>query len=406
MAPVKVFRRQRTAGRLSKAWYFRVSVKGRQKRISTGHSDRRKAEAFARDYVEELRSKKSARQIVAHFAEALSEVEPVPLAEAWDLFVSLPTRRKLAPMTIANRKFRWDAFLSWVSAKHPSVRSLNDVTYTIAVEYVGQVYARDLSNRSKNAYRDTVKLVFRALKRHSGLLEVVWEDTPRLENDYQEREAFTPAELRLIGQQGDDWCYPLFALAIHTGLREGDICTLKWQEVDLARGWITRVQNKTGNEVRIPLFTALSAYLGALPQTSECVLPEHAQCYLKNPWDVSERVKGFLHGLGIRTTRSVPGRKRRLSIKDLHSCRHTFVYLAEQHGVPLSIIQSIVGHINHRMTLRYLDHATDEAKVLGISRLPNYLGLPESGASTMLDPRLTAISDEDLLRECQRRELV
>ncbi len=96
MASAKVYRRQRPAGRLSETWYFRVRVKGRQKRISTGHSDRRKAEAFARDYVEELRSKKSARQVVAHFAEALSETQPVPLAEAWDLFASLPTRRKLA----------------------------------------------------------------------------------------------------------------------------------------------------------------------------------------------------------------------------------------------------------------------------------------------------------------------
>ena len=95
---------------------------------------------------------------------------------------------------------------------------------------------------------------------------------------------------------------PLFALAIHTGLREGDICTLKWKEVDLARGWITRVQNKTRTELRIPVFAALSSYLGALPRTSEYVLPDHAQCYLGNQWDVSGRIKAFLRELGIRTT--------------------------------------------------------------------------------------------------------
>ncbi len=55
----------------------------------------------------------------------------------------------------------------------------------------------------------------------TGLSENVWEDTPRLENRHEDREAFSPEELRLIGQHSEHWCHPLFAIAVHTGLREG-----------------------------------------------------------------------------------------------------------------------------------------------------------------------------------------
>ena len=108
-------------------------------------------------------------------------------------------------------------------------------------------------------------------------------------------------------------------------LREGDICTLKWSDIDLAERLITRETRKTGTEVQIPISNQFYELLTATPRTeSEYVFPKHAQMYLENPDGVSYRIKKFLDGLGIRTTRIPNGRTRAISVKDLHSCRHTF----------------------------------------------------------------------------------
>jgi integrase len=41
------------------------------------------------------------------------------------------------------------------------------------------------------------------------------------------------------------WLLPLVTLALHTGMRQGELLKLKWQNIDLDRGSITIVQGKT-----------------------------------------------------------------------------------------------------------------------------------------------------------------
>ena len=91
--------------------------------------------------------------------------------------------------------------------------------------------------------------------------------------------------------------------------------------------------------------------------------------YLTNPDGVSYRIKRFLEGLGIQTTRTPNGRTRAISVKDLHSCRHTFCYYAGIAGIPLAVVQSIVGHMSPEMTKHYSAHATLEDKRRGMERL-------------------------------------
>ena len=91
--------------------------------------------------------------------------------------------------------------------------------------------------------------------------------------------------------------------------------------------------------------------------------------YLTNPDGVSYRIKRFLEGLGIQTTRTPNGRTRAISVKDLHSCRHTFCYYAGLAGIPLAVVQAIVGHMSPAMTAHYSAHASLEDKRRGMERL-------------------------------------
>ena len=79
----------------------------------------------------------------------------------------------------------------------------------------------------------------------------------------------------------------------------------------------------------------------------------------------------------IGTTRVPAGRTRAVSVKDLHSCRHTFCYLAGMQGIPLAVVQSIVGHMSPEMTAHYTAHATLEDKRRGINAMPEFFSAAE-----------------------------
>jgi len=72
----------------------------------------------------------------------------------------------------------------------------------------------------------------------------------------------------------------------------------------------------------------------------------------------------------------VPGRTRTVSVKDVHSLRHTFCYFAGVHGIPLSIVQSIVGHMTPEMTRHYQSHADRKTKHDMMEKMPDLLSLP------------------------------
>ena len=172
-------------------------------------------------------------------------------------------------------------------------------------------------------------------------------------------------------------------IAIATALREGDICTLKWKEVNLSSSVIIKQMRKTGNVVEIPMMPPLKAYLQELKERipendeyAEYVLPEHARMYLTNSSGISYRIKQFLENkCGITTTKIPENRSRAVSVKDLHSCRHTFCYYAGLYGIPLTIVQSIVGHMTQEMTKHYSAHASIEAKREKMKQLPAFLTL-------------------------------
>ena len=86
-------------------------------------------------------------------------------------------------------------------------------------------------------------------------------------------------------------------------------------------------------------------------------------------------MKKFLEDSGIKTTKKVPGRSRAVSIKDVHSLRHTFCYFAGVAGIPLVVVQSIVGHMTPEMTAHYTSHADRKTKREKLAALPCFKAL-------------------------------
>ena len=382
-------------------WYYQFTKDGK---MYTGRCEgmktKRDAEAYEKrllNTIQRASEQKTVKALVDNFRDVLTGGKEISLDEAFELAEQKPRSRIPSEKHASTKRTIWGDFLTFMHGEHPEIENLIDVTDAHAQEYIALLqktgrydksitYSRGegkkartitrlkpegaLSARSLQLYQMVCAEIFTLLAKDAGLQDNPFASIRRAKSDAETREAFTPEELKTIYDNLDDFTRPLFMMAVWTGLREGDICTLKWNEVDLVRRLITRKTRKTGATVQIPISGQLYTLFAATPRTdSEYVFPEHAEMYLTNSSGVSYRIKQFLEKLGIETTRIPEGRTRAISVKDLHSCRHTFCYYAGMAGIPLVVVQSIVGHMSPEMTKHYSAHASIEDKRRGMERL-------------------------------------
>ena len=364
---------------------------------------KRKEAAEERERLEEtekdIRRNRTVKALVENYRRELSGGSLIALDDAYALAAAKPSRREAGALYAALRETYWKDFTAFLKATDPDVGDLSAVRRSHCEEYVRRLAdegrflePKRISPKTIREIVSACKWVLSRLEEDAGVLHNPWNGVVLPAPEPVKREVFTMDELKLIwdGLQRDTFCLPLFIVAANSGLTEGDICTLKWSDLDFAGGMLRRDRNKTGVPIVLPLLPELTRYLASLPRTDEYVLPKHAAMYLSNRTSVSYRVKQFLEGLGIKTTLERPGMQA-VSIKDLHSMRHLFAYRAKKAGIPESTIQKMVGHAVLEMTRHYADHDTDEDLRAQIKKLPAlFVGDGESESDESADRRKLA----------------
>ena len=400
--------KRKTKSGYTKEYHYAFAQDGKRYRgVCEGCTTKREAEEYEknlRKHVQEAAAKKDVKQLIEHFREELTGSTDIFIADAYEKSLEKPRKRMPSDELIRTKRSYWLDFTAFIQANYPEVHKLSDVQsrhaeayiqhlrlhgrFNKVVSYTGQTITKarsyrlrdSLSAKTINTYQQVLSEVFQLLARDAGITENPFAAIPMLKKEAESREAFSEEELALIRNNLDSFTEPLFTIAIATALREGDICTLKWSEIDFKRDLIVKRMRKTGNMVEIPIMPPLRSYLQQMQQNaaqvSEYVLPEHAEMYLTNSSGVSYRIKQFLENkCKIITTRIPEGRSRAVSVKDLHSCRHTFCYYAGLYGIPLTIVQSIVGHMTPEMTKHYSAHASLSAKREQMRQLPEFMML-------------------------------
>lgn len=145
--------------------------------------------------------------------------------------------------------------------------------------------------------------------------------------------------------------YAMLLLAIVLGMRAGDICALKFKNLDWRQKLITYTQQKTKKVNTLPLLPvigdAIIDYLknGRLESKSDCVFIRHIHPYgeFQSSTTLSESIKRYMRQAGLTT------KKRKLA----HSLRHTLASGLLRDGTPLMTISNILGHHNPRTTAGY-----------------------------------------------------
>jgi integrase len=317
---------------------------------------------------------------------------PVSIMGAWLAYVNTPNRPDTGKATLDQYEIQFGRFQDWLKSTHPQVKALRDVTPDMAGEFVVHLGNEGKSGNTINKYLNLLTLVFRVLKDKARLTVNPWEGIQRKTLVTHGRRELTIEELRRVCAAADGELRLMLALGLYTGLRLGDCATLRWGEVDLIRGRITRIPNKTGRRnphpVIVPIHASLRAILEETPRSKRhgYVLPESAAIYARRSDTLTDRVQRLFEaceitthkpGTGFEIQTGEDGKKtkigtgRRASVEvGFHSLRHSFVSLCRASDVPLSVVESIVGHSNPAMT-RHYTHTGDAAALAAVSSLPS-----------------------------------
>jgi integrase len=228
---------------------------------------------------------------------------------------------------------RLDGILDTLKGSLPE--RAKDITRKTIADYV--------SARSGEVSAGTVQKEFTVLK-HALRLAVDWEllninpalgaKLPTLPEG--RTRYLSPSELKGVLEAAPDWMRAPIALAAFTGMRRGELLTLRWTDVDLEGRRIYLRETKNGSLRVLALNSLAVRILESLPPG----LP------------------GDLVLVGVDGQRlSVYTRRlfERLGITDasFHSLRHTAASWLVMQGVDLYAVGQVLGHRTPRMTQRY-----------------------------------------------------
>ena len=262
-------------------------------------------------------------------------------------------------------------FAKWMEHSYLPVDDLAGVTSDMIAEYLACIRL-DLCASTYNSRVCVLREIFRVLATKAGLEEDPWEGVRLRPDDSHSRRELTMPELkRLLDaacKHGEEW-HKLILIGIYTGLRLGDCCRLDWSSINLAQGIIQLVPQKTkrhahGRPVTIPIHPALGQALvdDGKVMTFGPVLPTVSDLYQRMRWRVSQELARIFTRANITMSVRLEGRNRKTPEATFHSLRHTFVSFAANAGVPLHVVQSIVGHESTAMTRHYYHENIDALK--------------------------------------------
>lgn len=197
------------------------------------------------------------------------------------------------------------------------------------------------------------------------------------------RRAFTLEELKqILGVCNPEW-RSLVLFGFYSGGRLGDLATLTWENIDLARGELRYESAKTGRVVLVPLATPLREHIERLPAGDNPKQPLHARAFdvvtrQGRVGSLSNEFHGVLVSAGLAKERSHKREaneksrrdgKRSASELSFHALRHSAVTMLKMAGVGEAVAMDLVGHDSAEISRHYthVDHTT---KLDAVNRLP------------------------------------
>lgn len=185
----------------------------------------------------------------------------------------------------------------------------------------------------------------------------------------------TPDEEVLLLTQLDQVGRHIVTMAIHTGMRQGELFHVRWADIDLTAGWITIPRTKNGDRRLVPINSTVRSVLEARSKQGTYVF---------------ESRRGTPLDAGNWYNRHFKPATKSMHNLVFHDLRHTFCSRLAMAGVPIAIIKELAGHKTIQITMRYA-HLSPEAGQSAVGLLDKSPQLGPGGSEPPGPCRLAAM---------------
>lgn len=325
-----------------KIWWISITANGKQQRFSTGTTDRKQAELVYSRVLLQLNQRAQQAQITPQVSQSTGE------------------QTKESSMTF--EEFFRDCYLPWCKGRQASYEvkkyylqvvplwfrrlGLNQIGLREVEQLQSHFISENLTPAACNKYVNILKASMTKACDWGHISEQRLKSIRRVKNlrgETKRLRYLTEDEIKRLLSCCDRHIYPIVFVALHTGMRKGEILNLRWSQVDLKNDLILLEKTKNGERREIPMSQPLKSLFLRLRASRS---PDTDYVFV-NP----ETGKPYRRDL----KRSFASACRRAGIHDFHfhDLRHTFASHLVMSGVDLTTVKELLGHKDIKMTLRY-----------------------------------------------------
>lgn len=374
-----------------KNWFCAFTdAKGTRRFRSTGTTDKREAreicsiwERAAREAATGRLTQERAREIIARGVGDIMATsgDALPSTSIESFFKSWLDRKSLEARDRTHTKYASVAeqLLAFLGSK--AKRDLAQLTSAELVDFRDHLSKR-VAPTTVNIAIKIIRVALNQAKR-DGLVDSNQGERVTLLKRQRggDRRPFTVDELkRLLAVANDEW-RGIILVGLYTGLRLGDIATMTWQNLDLARSEISLETAKTGRRQHIPLAEPLIRHFQACPSVDDPAAPVFPEAFGMKQRDpaggqLSNQFYGILAAVGLvqarthKATGKGRGAARDTANLSFHCLRHTATSLLKNAGVSDAVAMDIIGHDSAAISRNYT-HIDDPTKRAAVNKIPD-----------------------------------
>lgn len=289
------------------------------------------------------------------------------VSDAIDKYITsvLPQKPKNAKNVVQHLRW-WKAHMGdlQLSEVNPSV--LAECRDRLLAEPV--VKGRPRSNNTVIRYLASISIVFEyCVKEWLWLSQNPVRSIKKPKVGKGKTRFFDQEEIRKIKSTCEDsksnLLHSIFVIALHTGMRRGEILSLRWEDVDFKNRELQLPTSKNGEPRDVPMSDEVFKVLSELASSKKAnisglVFPSPYNP--KKPVDIVSSWRRVLKKAGIKGA-------------TFHTTRHTACSYLAQLGIASILIARIVGHKDSKTTDRYT-HAVKEHTREAIGQLEALIG--------------------------------
>jgi integrase len=320
---------------------------------STKSTDKKLAEKLARQFEDESRSRrtaKQARRVLSDIYRGLSG-EALPTITVRKFFTAFIEQKapEVSSATLDYYSGNAKRFLAWLEEKADC--DIAEITKPQIAAYRKHVAGR-VSARTTNNTLKAIKAFFVAARKDGYLADDPAADVDTVRDRSESaRRPFTLPELRAVLAVADAEWQSMIKFGLYTGQRLSDIAALTWANIDMERDEIRLTTRKTGRRQTLPLAAPLRAHLTTLKAGDDPKEPLHPLACERlkksgRAGKLSDQFADILTAAGLRDDSLTPekGHARAKHELSFHSLRHTATSLLKTAGIPQSVVMDFIGH--------------------------------------------------------------